>query len=172
MCFSPVYPATSITDLSAVDAALKAMELQVQTIKDRVRDETLAIPKAKVLFYSLSLFCVSVLAFFFFFFFLISCIMVFVFLFIYFFWGNGIIKPIFLEGTFRTKKSRAEVNHSDWFSWDLIEIHFVFCNYRKLTELRLALVFGSVTIAPILEVEKVSENLEAKENVWKLLFFE
>ncbi|PON47294.1 Spindle and kinetochore-associated protein [Parasponia andersonii] len=44
-----MYPASSITDLSAVDAALKAMELQVQTIKDRVRDETLAIPKAKKL---------------------------------------------------------------------------------------------------------------------------
>jgi hypothetical protein len=32
-----------------VDAALKAMELQVQAIKDRLREETLAIPKAKVL---------------------------------------------------------------------------------------------------------------------------
>ncbi|KAG6630642.1 spindle and kinetochore-associated protein 1 homolog [Carya illinoinensis] len=44
-----MYPATSITDLSAVDAALKAMELQLQAIKDRLRDETLAIPKAKSL---------------------------------------------------------------------------------------------------------------------------
>lgn len=43
-----VYPASSVTDLSAVDAAVKAMEVQVQAIKDRVRDETLAIPKAKV----------------------------------------------------------------------------------------------------------------------------
>jgi hypothetical protein len=43
-----VYPATSITDLSAVDVALKAMEFQLQAIKDRMRDETLAIPKAKV----------------------------------------------------------------------------------------------------------------------------
>lgn len=46
-----MYPASSITELSAVDAALKAMELQVQSIKDRVRDDTLAIPKAKVLFF-------------------------------------------------------------------------------------------------------------------------
>ncbi|PRQ57514.1 putative spindle and kinetochore-associated protein [Rosa chinensis] len=38
----------TVSDLSAVDAAVKAMELQVQAIKDRVRDETLAIPKAKV----------------------------------------------------------------------------------------------------------------------------
>jgi hypothetical protein len=50
-----VYPATSITDLSAVDVALKAMEFQLQVIKDRMRDETLAIPKAKVPL-SLSLF--------------------------------------------------------------------------------------------------------------------
>jgi hypothetical protein len=52
-----VYPATSITDLSAVDVALKAMELQLQAIKGRLREETLAIPKAKVpLSHSLSLF--------------------------------------------------------------------------------------------------------------------
>ncbi|XP_021807317.1 spindle and kinetochore-associated protein 1 homolog [Prunus avium] len=44
-----MYPASSVTDLSAVDAAVKAMELQVQAIKDRLRDETLAIPKAKKL---------------------------------------------------------------------------------------------------------------------------
>ncbi|KAK9910866.1 hypothetical protein M0R45_034805 [Rubus argutus] len=44
-----MYPASTVTDLSAVDAAVKAMELQVQAIKDRVRDETLAIPKAKKL---------------------------------------------------------------------------------------------------------------------------
>ncbi|KAF3440021.1 hypothetical protein FNV43_RR18299 [Rhamnella rubrinervis] len=44
-----MYPASSITDLSAVDASLKAMELQIQAIKDRVREETLAIPKARKL---------------------------------------------------------------------------------------------------------------------------
>ncbi|KAL5571909.1 hypothetical protein UlMin_021506 [Ulmus minor] len=44
-----MYPASSVTDLSSVDAALKAMELQVQTIKERLREETLAIPKAKKL---------------------------------------------------------------------------------------------------------------------------
>lgn len=42
-----VYPASSITDLSAVDAALKALELQVQAIKNRLREETEAIPKAQ-----------------------------------------------------------------------------------------------------------------------------
>lgn len=45
-----VYPASSISDLSAVDTAVKAMELQVQAIKDRLREETEAIPKAKVLY--------------------------------------------------------------------------------------------------------------------------
>ncbi|KAH7849996.1 hypothetical protein Vadar_026358 [Vaccinium darrowii] len=44
-----MYPASSVTDLSAVDATLKAMELQVHDIKDRLREETLAIPKAKKL---------------------------------------------------------------------------------------------------------------------------
>ncbi|KAK1424949.1 hypothetical protein QVD17_20290 [Tagetes erecta] len=44
-----MYPASSVTDLSAVDATLKAMELQLQQIKDRLREETLAIPKAKKL---------------------------------------------------------------------------------------------------------------------------
>ncbi|GMP61874.1 hypothetical protein CsSME_00024168 [Camellia sinensis var. sinensis] len=44
-----MYPASSVTDLSAVDTALKAMELQVQHIKDRLREETEAIPKAKKL---------------------------------------------------------------------------------------------------------------------------
>ncbi|XP_040362677.1 spindle and kinetochore-associated protein 1 homolog [Rosa chinensis] len=43
-----MYPASSVTDLTSVDAAVKAMELQVQAIKDRVRDETLAIPKEKL----------------------------------------------------------------------------------------------------------------------------
>ncbi|KAK6260841.1 hypothetical protein SCA6_015315 [Theobroma cacao] len=44
-----MYPASSVTDLSAIDAALKGMELQVQAIKDRLREETEAIPKAKKL---------------------------------------------------------------------------------------------------------------------------
>ncbi|KAM7512114.1 hypothetical protein LguiB_010989 [Lonicera macranthoides] len=44
-----MYPASSITDLSAVDSTLKAMELQVQQIKERLREETEAIPKAKKL---------------------------------------------------------------------------------------------------------------------------
>ncbi|KAL0429051.1 UNVERIFIED_CONTAM: Spindle and kinetochore-associated protein 1 [Sesamum radiatum] len=43
-----MYPASSVSDLSAIDAALKGMELQVQNIKNRLRDETRAIPKAKV----------------------------------------------------------------------------------------------------------------------------
>ncbi|XWS32362.1 hypothetical protein CRYUN_Cryun23aG0153000 [Craigia yunnanensis] len=45
----PLYPASSVTDLSAIDAALKGMELQVQAIKDRLREETETIPKAKKL---------------------------------------------------------------------------------------------------------------------------
>ncbi|KAL3616511.1 hypothetical protein CASFOL_039901 [Castilleja foliolosa] len=44
-----MYPATSISDLSAIDVALQGMELQVQNIKDRLRDEARAIPKAKKL---------------------------------------------------------------------------------------------------------------------------
>ncbi|KAI3498521.1 hypothetical protein L1887_34296 [Cichorium endivia] len=44
-----VYPASSITDLSAVDTTLKAMEHQLQQIKNHLREETLAIPKAKKL---------------------------------------------------------------------------------------------------------------------------
>ncbi|KAF8379249.1 hypothetical protein HHK36_028681 [Tetracentron sinense] len=44
-----MYPATSISDLSAVDTAVKAMEFQMQAIKDRLREETEAIPKAKKL---------------------------------------------------------------------------------------------------------------------------
>ncbi|KAL4585841.1 hypothetical protein LXL04_010467 [Taraxacum kok-saghyz] len=49
-CFAwLVYPASSITDLSAVDTSLKAMEHQLQQIKDCLREETLAIPKAKKL---------------------------------------------------------------------------------------------------------------------------
>ncbi|EOA23211.1 hypothetical protein CARUB_v10019286mg [Capsella rubella] len=42
-----MYPARSISDLSAIDTALSSMELQVQSIKDRLREETEAIPKAK-----------------------------------------------------------------------------------------------------------------------------
>ncbi|KAL2511475.1 Spindle and kinetochore-associated protein 1-like protein [Abeliophyllum distichum] len=44
-----MYPASSISDLSEIDSALKGMELQVQKIKDRLREETQAIPKAKKL---------------------------------------------------------------------------------------------------------------------------
>ncbi|MBA0655917.1 hypothetical protein Goklo_008337 [Gossypium klotzschianum] len=44
-----MYPASSVTDLSAIDAALKGMELQVKAIKDRLHEETEAIPKAKKL---------------------------------------------------------------------------------------------------------------------------
>ena len=47
--FGAVFPASSIADLTAVDAAVRAMELQVQAIKDRLREETQAIPKTKVL---------------------------------------------------------------------------------------------------------------------------
>ncbi|KAL2536534.1 Spindle and kinetochore-associated protein 1-like protein [Forsythia ovata] len=44
-----MYPASSVSDLSEIDSALKGMELQVQKIKDRLREETRAIPKAKKL---------------------------------------------------------------------------------------------------------------------------
>lgn len=64
-----VYPASSVTDLSAVDASLKAMELQIQAIKDRVREETLAIPKAKVPTLSQFSFSIYICDFFSFFFF-------------------------------------------------------------------------------------------------------
>lgn len=50
LVFRAVYPASSVADLSAVDAAVKAMEQQVQAIKDRLREENEAIPKAKVVF--------------------------------------------------------------------------------------------------------------------------
>lgn len=43
-----VYPASCLPDLSAVDASLKVMELQVQAIKNQLREEAEAIPKAKV----------------------------------------------------------------------------------------------------------------------------
>nr|CAD1818831.1 unnamed protein product [Ananas comosus var. bracteatus] len=42
-----MYPATSIPDLSAVDATLKAMESQIEAIKGRLQEEKNAIPKAK-----------------------------------------------------------------------------------------------------------------------------
>ncbi|XP_077236142.1 spindle/kinetochore-associated-like protein [Tasmannia lanceolata] len=42
-----MYAATSVTDLSAVDASVKTMEYQMQAIKDRLREETEALPKAK-----------------------------------------------------------------------------------------------------------------------------
>ncbi|KAL7158500.1 hypothetical protein ABFS83_02G147300 [Erythranthe nasuta] len=44
-----MYPAGSVSDLTAIDASLKGMELQVQNIKNRLREETRAIPKAKKL---------------------------------------------------------------------------------------------------------------------------
>ena len=42
-----LYPASGVADLTAVDAAVSAMELQVKAIKDRLREEALAIPKTK-----------------------------------------------------------------------------------------------------------------------------
>ncbi|RDX66772.1 Spindle and kinetochore-associated protein 1-like protein, partial [Mucuna pruriens] len=42
-----VYPASSVADLSAVDAAVSAMELQVKAIKNRLLEEAQAIPKTK-----------------------------------------------------------------------------------------------------------------------------
>ncbi|KAI5647437.1 hypothetical protein M9H77_33442 [Catharanthus roseus] len=42
-----MYPASGVVDLSAIDSALKTMELQVHKIKDRLREEAQAIPKAK-----------------------------------------------------------------------------------------------------------------------------
>ena len=43
-----MYPTSSLPDLSAIDSLVKAMELQVHQIKDRLREEKEAIPKAKV----------------------------------------------------------------------------------------------------------------------------
>ncbi|XP_020247711.1 spindle and kinetochore-associated protein 1 homolog isoform X1 [Asparagus officinalis] len=43
-----MYPATSVPDLSQADTTLKAMESQIQSIKDRLQEERSAIPKAKV----------------------------------------------------------------------------------------------------------------------------
>ncbi|CAM8910975.1 unnamed protein product [Rhodiola kirilowii] len=44
-----MYPASCVTDLSAIDTSLTAMELQVQAIKDRLREESDVFPKAKKL---------------------------------------------------------------------------------------------------------------------------
>ncbi|KAI3931450.1 hypothetical protein MKX01_040367 [Papaver californicum] len=44
-----MYAATGISDLSAVDTAVKAMEFQMETIKNRLREEAQAIPKSKKL---------------------------------------------------------------------------------------------------------------------------
>ena len=46
---SAMYPASIITDLSVVDMALKATELQILAIKDRLREEFQVTPKAKIL---------------------------------------------------------------------------------------------------------------------------
>lgn len=43
-----VYPATAVTDLTAVDTSVTAMEAQVQAIRRRLQEELDAIPKAKV----------------------------------------------------------------------------------------------------------------------------
>ncbi|KAL5133075.1 Spindle and kinetochore-associated protein 1 [Glycine soja] len=42
-----LYPASGVADLTAVDAAVSAMELQVKAIKDRLREEAQAITKTK-----------------------------------------------------------------------------------------------------------------------------
>ncbi|KAK6920296.1 Spindle and kinetochore-associated protein 1 [Dillenia turbinata] len=44
-----MYPANSVIELSAIDTAVSALERQVQAIKDRLHEETEAIPKAKKL---------------------------------------------------------------------------------------------------------------------------
>lgn len=44
-----MYPTSSISDLSAIDNLVKAMEVQFQQIKNRLREEKEAIPKAKKL---------------------------------------------------------------------------------------------------------------------------
>lgn len=72
-----MYPASGVADLTAVDAAVSAMELQVKAIKDRLREEAQAITKTKARSsHALSLFVVlnewvlvllSICAFFFFF---------------------------------------------------------------------------------------------------------
>lgn len=43
-----VYPATAVTDLTAVDTSVTGMEAQVQAIRRRLQEELDAIPKAKV----------------------------------------------------------------------------------------------------------------------------
>ncbi|CAH9096779.1 unnamed protein product [Cuscuta europaea] len=44
-----MYPASSISDLTAVDSSLSGLELQLENIRTRLREETEAIPKAKKL---------------------------------------------------------------------------------------------------------------------------
>ncbi|KAL5728248.1 hypothetical protein ACHQM5_001360 [Ranunculus cassubicifolius] len=44
-----MYPANNIPDLSEIDTTVRAMEFQMQSIKNRLREETEAIPKAKKL---------------------------------------------------------------------------------------------------------------------------
>ncbi|KAM3385616.1 hypothetical protein ACQJBY_009427 [Aegilops geniculata] len=44
-----MYPATAVTDLTAVDTSVTAMEAQVQAIRRRLQEELDAIPKAKKL---------------------------------------------------------------------------------------------------------------------------
>lgn len=57
-----MYPPTAMPDLAAIDSALSTLEYQMEKIKERVRDDMEAIPKAKVLL-SFSLFFVSVFGF-------------------------------------------------------------------------------------------------------------
>lgn len=54
-----VHPPTAMPDLAAIDSAVSTLEYQMEKIKERVRDDMEAIPKAKVLL-SFSLFFVSV----------------------------------------------------------------------------------------------------------------
>ncbi|XP_068650955.1 spindle and kinetochore-associated protein 1 homolog [Aristolochia californica] len=44
-----MYPPAAVTDLSAIDTAVRTLEYQIQAIKDRVQEEMEAIPKAKKL---------------------------------------------------------------------------------------------------------------------------
>ncbi|KAG9452363.1 hypothetical protein H6P81_005267 [Aristolochia fimbriata] len=44
-----MYPPTAVTDLSAIDTAVRTLEYQIEAIKDRVQAEMEAIPKAKKL---------------------------------------------------------------------------------------------------------------------------
>lgn len=56
-----MYPPTAMPDLAAIDSAVSTLEYQMEKIKERVRDDMEAIPKAKVLYlfpFSLFLFLV------------------------------------------------------------------------------------------------------------------